>query len=76
MWGRVSVSRNKKEIWSSQIHTGVKNMAHSLANLEYHHFKYKEHRLPGQANVHFFGADAFSFGAKIELQDEDEMKVH
>jgi hypothetical protein len=52
------------------------NMAHSLANLEHHHFKYNQHRQPLQAHVHFFGADAFSFGAGISLQSDDEMKVH
>lgn len=74
--GIVSVSRKGKEIWSAQIHTGENNMAHSLANLEHHHFKYKEHRQPLQAHVHFLGADAFSFGAGIALQDGDEMNVH
>ena len=39
-------------------------MAHTLANLEHHHFKYAAHRVPGQAHVHFFGAAAFSFGGE------------
>jgi hypothetical protein len=51
-------------------------MAHSLANLEYHHFKYADHRRPLQAHVHFLGADAFSFGAGIDLQAGDKMVVH
>ncbi|MEO7765804.1 MAG: AraD1 family protein [Ferruginibacter sp.] len=74
--GTVKVLRNKKEIWSSGIQTGEDNMAHSLQNLEYHHFKYEDHRLPLQAHVHFFGADAFSFGAGLSLQNGDEMFVH
>lgn len=74
--GTVKVSRDKKEVWSSVVHTGEKNMAHSLANLEYHHFKYYDHRQPGQSHVHFFGADAFSFGNGIQLQTGDEMQVH
>jgi hypothetical protein len=74
--GIVSVFRKGEELWSMPIHTGENNMAHSLANLEYHHFKYKEHRQPLQAHVHFFGADAFSFGAGIALGGNDEMKVH
>lgn len=76
MEGSVRVLREKKELWSAQIHTGEKNMAHSLANLEYHHFKYADHRRPLQAHVHFFGADAFSFGAGVKLQTGDEMHVH
>lgn len=74
--GTVGVFRRGKEMWSAPVHTGENNMAHSLANLEHHHFKHKEHRLPLQAHVHFFGADAFSFGAGISLEDADEMKVH
>jgi hypothetical protein len=74
--GTVRVLRGNVEIWSSKIHTGQSNMAHSLANLEYHHFKYADHRQPLQAHVHFFGADAFSFGAGVRLQSGDQMLVH
>jgi hypothetical protein len=74
--GSVRVSRNGAELWSSAIQTGENNMAHSLENLEYHHFKYADHRQPLQAHVHFFGTGAFSFGAGIKLQTGDEMEVH
>ncbi len=73
--GTVGVDRDGTSLWSSPIRTGEKNMAHSLQNLEYHHFKYEAHRLPMQAHVHFFGADAFSFGQGIVLQDGDSMHV-
>lgn len=73
--GTVSVHRGETALWSSAIRTGEKNMAHSLQNLEYHHFKYAAHRLPFQAHVHFFGADAFSFGHQIRLQAGDSMRV-
>lgn len=73
--GTVSIMRDGTEVWSSAIQSGAKHMAHSLENLEHHHFKYAEHRLPGQAHIHFFGAAAFSFGAGVELQDGDQMCV-
>tara|TARA_R110002167_G_scaffold158880_10_gene354263 strand:- start:6147 stop:7160 length:1014 start_codon:yes stop_codon:yes gene_type:complete len=73
--GKVSVIRNGKLLWGSDIKSGEKNMSHSLANLEYHHFKYASHRIPLQAHVHFFGADAFSFGNQIELLQGDTMQV-
>ncbi|WP_339869943.1 AraD1 family protein [uncultured Algoriphagus sp.] len=73
--GKVSVSRGEEELWSAVIKTGEKNMAHSLANLEYHHFKYSDHRQPLQGHVHFFGTGAFSFGAGISLQTGDQMKI-
>ncbi|HWA34955.1 MAG TPA: AraD1 family protein, partial [Cyclobacteriaceae bacterium] len=73
--GTVSIVRNSIELWSKTIHTGEDFITHSLANLEHHHFKYPQHRLPGQLHIHFFGADAFSFGAGIALQSGDEMKI-
>jgi hypothetical protein len=73
--GMVSISRNKNLVWSSAIKSGEKNMAHSLANLEHHHFKYPGHQLPFQAHVHFYGADAFSFGSQLSLEEGDEMMV-
>jgi hypothetical protein len=73
--GVVSISRNGSDIWSKDIKSGQQNMAHSLKNLEHHHFKYPNHRVPYQAHVHFFGADAFSFGEQIQLQEGDVMKV-
>lgn len=74
--GTVQVMRNNEVVWSSSVRTGEQNMAHSLANLEYHHFKYADHRLPLQGHVHFFGADAFSFGAGVALEMGDEVSVH
>jgi hypothetical protein len=73
--GTVQILRDKAEIWSKHIRTGEQNMAHSLQNLEYHHFKYPGHRVPGQAHVHFFGADAFSFGEQVQLQAGDKMAI-
>ena len=73
--GKVSIIRDGKTAWEQGIKTGESNMAHSLANLEYHHFKYGNHLLEGQAHIHFFGADAFSFGAGIELIDNDIMQI-
>ncbi len=73
--GRVSAERGGVELWGSEIRTGEANMCHSLANMEHHHFKYEQHRIPGDLHVHFFGADAFSFGSGVELQDGDVMQV-
>lgn len=74
--GNVQVADDAAVKWASDIRTGEQNMAHSLENLEYHHFKYPGHRLPLQTHVHFFGADAFSFGSKLLLQHHDLMTVH
>jgi hypothetical protein len=73
--GTVSIERGGKTLWSKAIATGETNMSHSVANLEHHHFKYDVHRRPGDAHLHFFGADAFSFGDGVALEDGDVMVV-
>lgn len=73
--GRVAVERAGRELWSSPLASGEDNMSHTLANLEHHHFKHAPHRRPLDAHLHFFGADAFSFGAGVRLQDGDVMVI-
>lgn len=73
--GNVKIVREGKDLWEKSIHTGEDAMAHSLANLEHHHFKYDQNRIPGQLHIHFFGASAFSFGENISLEEGDEMHI-
>jgi hypothetical protein len=73
--GKVTIERNGQPLWTTPIYSGEKNMSHSIANLEHHHFKYPDHRHPGNVHIHFFGADAFSFGSGVTLQDGDVMEV-
>ena len=73
--GVVKILRNGEVIWEHPIASGEANMTHTLANLEYHHFKYDSHRRPGDVHIHFFGTGAFSFGAGIALQEGDKMRV-
>jgi hypothetical protein len=73
--GQVSVERAGSVLWSRAIQTGEEAMCHSLANIEHHHFKFEAHRRPGDLHIHFFGADAFSFGDGVQLQDGDIMQV-
>jgi hypothetical protein len=73
--GEVAIERAGTVLWQKSIQTGESVMCHSLANLEHHHFKFEAHRRPGDVHVHFFGADAFSFGDGVRLSDGDIMKV-
>jgi hypothetical protein len=73
--GQVRIERAGRTLWATDIATGEAKMSHSLANLEHHHFKFPQHRMRGDAHVHFLGADAFSSGAGVELQDGDLMVV-
>lgn len=73
--GCVSIDRAGERVWSKEIVTGEEHMSHSLANLEHHHFKYDDHRRPGDAHIHFLGATAFSFAAGFPIEDGDEMSI-
>jgi hypothetical protein len=73
--GSVVIERGGERLWSQPIASGEANMVHTLANLEYHHFKYAAHRRPGDAHIHFFGTGGFSFGAGVRLEDGDVMVV-
>jgi len=60
--GRCRVLRGQQVIYDSgELLTGERNMCHSLANLEDHHFKYPQHRQSGDIHVHFFGTSKLSF---------------
>jgi hypothetical protein len=73
--GTVGIMRDGHFVWRKEIWSGQKNMCHSVANLEHHHFKYEAHRRPGDVHIHVFGADAFSFGDGLVLQEDDLMEV-
>lgn len=73
--GNVAILRGSSPVWKKDIWSGEKFMCHSLANLEHHHFKYEAHRRPGDVHVHFFGADAFSFGDSIAIEAGDVMEI-
>ncbi len=63
--GRCRVVRDGRVMYDSgELLTGEKHMCHSLANLEDHHFKFPEHRLPGDVHVHFLGTSTLSYGRR------------
>ena len=65
MEGVSRIRRAGKVLWERPFLTGETNMCHSLANLEYHHFKYAAHRRPGDVHLHFFGTATLSFADGI-----------
>jgi hypothetical protein len=50
-------------------------MSHSLANLEAHHFKYRQFRRPGDIHVHFFGTATLSCADAVETRDGDVFEI-
>ena len=73
--GQVRLERGGATLWQKKIASGEDNMAHSVANLEHHHFKFAGHRQPGSVHVHFYGADALSFGEGVVLEDGDIAEI-
>ena len=73
--GSSRIVRNGKTLWEKPFLTGEANMAHSLANLEYHHFKYDNFRRPGDVHVHFFGTATLSFADGISTQEGDRFDI-
>ena len=73
--GSVTIRRGDDVVWTKPVHTGESSMCHSLANIEHHHFKFDAHRRPGDVHVHFFGADAFSFGDGVRLENCDVIEI-
>ena len=67
--------RGEEVVWDTEFVSGEVNMCHSLANLEHHHFKYPQHRRPGDVHIHFFGAANLSFSAGIRVEPGDLFEV-
>jgi len=65
------------ERWSRPFLSGEANMSHTIANLEYHHFKYPQFRRPGDVHIHFFGTATLSFadGVRVEAGESFEIEV-
>jgi hypothetical protein len=75
MEGTSRIRRDGAVLWEKPFVTGERNMCHSLANLEYHHFKYAAHRRPGDVHLHFFGTATLSFADGIRTQPGDVFEV-
>jgi hypothetical protein len=62
-------------IWTKPFLSGEKNMSHTIANLEYHHFKYNQFRHPGDVHIHYFGAATLSFADGIRTEAGDVFEI-
>lgn len=73
--GESRIIRDGKKLWAKPFLTGEANMAHSLANLEHHHFKYPGFRRPGDIHAHFFGTATLSFADGIATRPGDRFEI-
>jgi len=75
MEGMSRIRRDGVVLWEKPFVTGEHNMCHTLANLEYHHFKYAAHRRPDDVHLHFFGTATLSFADGIRTAPGDVFEV-
>ena len=73
--GESRIRRGTEVVWRKPFATGEANMCHSIDNLEYHHFKYAQHRRPGDVHLHFFGTATLSFADGVRLQPGDCFEI-
>ena len=73
--GKSRIWRNGQLVWEKPFLSGEDNMSHTIANLEYHHFKYDLFRRPGDVHVHMFGTATLSFADGIKTQDNDIFEI-
>lgn len=73
--GMSRIVRGGAIVWEKQFLSGEANMSHSLANLEWHQFKYAQFRRPGDVHVHFLGTTTLSFSDGFRAQPGDEFEI-
>lgn len=73
--GTSRIRRGGQVIWEKAFLSGEDNMSHTIANLEYHHFKYDLFCQPGDLHVHMFGTATLSFADGIRTEEGDVFEV-
>ncbi|MHA6688186.1 AraD1 family protein [Mesorhizobium sp. A556] len=73
--GTSRIIRDGEVFWEKPFLSGETNMSHSIANLEYHHFKYSAFRQPGDVHVHMFGTATLSFADGIATRADDMFEI-
>lgn len=73
--GVAKIVRGGSAVWQKSFPTGEDNMSHTLANIEYHHFKYDQFIRPGDVHVQYFGTSVASFGDGVFAADGDLYEI-
>ena len=73
--GTSRIRRKGEVIWEKPFLTGEANMSHTIANLEFHHFKYDGFRRPGDLHIHFFGTGTLSIADGVKTENGDEFEI-
>ncbi len=73
--GTTRLLRKGKVIWEKPFVSGEANMSHSVANLEYHQFKYPMFRRPGDVHLHFLGTSTVSATDGVVTEPGDVFEI-
>lgn len=73
--GTSRIVRDGETLWEKPFVSGEANMSHTIANLEYHHFKYDLFRIPGDVHVHMFGTATLSVADGISTKANDVFEI-
>jgi hypothetical protein len=73
--GYSRIFRGGELLWEKRFRTGEDNMSHSIANLEFHHFKYRQFLRPGDVHIHFFGSSTASFSDGVTTCEGDSFEI-
>jgi hypothetical protein len=73
--GTSRIRRGEEVIFEKPFLSGEANMSHTIANLEYHNFKYDLFRRPGDLHVHFFGTATLSFSEGVKTEPGDQFEI-
>ncbi|KKB79874.1 GguC protein [Devosia soli] len=73
--GMSRILRDGQVLWEKPFLSGEDNMSHTIANLEYHHFKYDLFCQPGDVHVHCFGTATLSFADGISTRENDVFEI-
>lgn len=73
--GTSRILRAGKTVWEKPFLSGEANMSHTIANLEYHHFKYALFCQPGDLHVHMYGTATLSVADGFVTEEGDVFEI-
>ncbi len=73
--GTSRIIRGGKTVWEKPFLSGETNMSHTIANLEYHHFKYALFCQPGDLHVHMYGTATLSVADGFVTEEGDVFEI-
>lgn len=73
--GTSRILRAGKTVWEKPFLSGEANMSHTIANLEYHHFKYALFCQPGDLHIHMYGTATLSVADGFVTQEGDVFEI-